>query len=163
MQFTYRPEGVDEPLVWDYDPDKIMNAEAEAIERRTGMEFAVWSEKLLSGSITATHGLLWVLLKRENPTLKYDQVVFATGEVSLSFTADERAKLRRELMDKRDREGLEPEEAELLADVEAEANQAGDPPLEPDDETGEEDAEAGDHDGDGVALTAPKDGTPPAE
>lgn len=139
MQFTYSPDGADEPEVWDFSPDKIMNPEAEAIERQTGLTFAEWQDKLLSGSMIATHGLLWVLLKRETPTLKYDQVVFATGEVSLNFTPVERAEIIAGLLKHDAIEGLEPEQRALLEQLQDEAAEAGDDPVTLD-EDGESDA-----------------------
>lgn len=132
MLFTYAPEGA-EPQVWDFSPDKIMSPEAEAIERQTGLTFVEWQQKLLTGSIMAAHGLLWVLLKRDNPQLKYDQVVFATGETSLDFSAEERAELISDLEKHDQLEGLEPEQRALLEQLRAEAADAGDPepvPLE---------------------------------
>lgn len=91
MQFTYTPEGSeDEPQVWDFEPGKLLNPEAEAIEKHTGMTFGEWQQKVLNGSVTALHGLLYVLLKREIPTLRYDQVKFRVDEVTFEFTDEEK-------------------------------------------------------------------------
>jgi hypothetical protein len=155
MQFTYTPDGSDEPQVWDFSPDKLMSPEAEAIERQTGFTFAEWQDKVLSGSVTAIHGLLWVMLKRENPTLKYDQVVFAMGEVGLDFTAEERAEILRELLKRDAIEGLEPPQRALLEQLQGEAAEAGDPPISLEDPADDEGGEDGP--GDGSLALVPKD------
>lgn len=87
MKFVYKPEGV-EPREWDFSPEKLMSPEAEAIERLTGMTFGEWAEAVRKGSITALHGLLYVMLKRQSPTMKYDEVQFNLSE--LDFVLDDR-------------------------------------------------------------------------
>ena len=89
-QFIYKPEGV-EPKSWDFDPSKLMNPEAEAIERHTGMTFVEWVQSLGKSSMLALHGLLFVFLKREIPTLKWDDVQFSISEVDLEMSDEESA------------------------------------------------------------------------
>lgn len=85
MRFIYAPEGV-EKRVWEFEPGKIMSPEGEAIERHTGMLFDEWQEKVQQGSMAAIHALLYVLLKREKPTLKYDQVQFSFSEIDWDYS-----------------------------------------------------------------------------
>lgn len=115
MRFIYKPEGA-EPREWDYNPDKFMNAEAEEIERRTGMTFGEWSEAVMKTSVRAIHGLLYVLLKRETPTLKWDQVVFSMSEIDLELTVEEKVAMRDEIL-KAIREGrLSEDESQAALD-----------------------------------------------
>lgn len=86
MKFVYKPEGADR-REWDFDPNRILNVEAEAIERETGLTWAEVTEQLGKGSIRAIHGVLWVLLKRSTPTLKYADVQFRLDEID--FEVDE--------------------------------------------------------------------------
>ena len=81
MKFVYAPEGA-EPKKWDYNPARLMSPEAEAIERHTGMTFGEFNVKCGQGSFTALHGLLYVLLKREYPTIKYDEVQFCLDDIN---------------------------------------------------------------------------------
>lgn len=88
MRFSYKPEGAD-PREWDFDASKLLSPEAEAIERNTGMTYQEWQDSLRRGSMLAFHGLLYVMLKRSNPTLKWDQVVFSYGEVDFILDEEE--------------------------------------------------------------------------
>jgi hypothetical protein len=86
---VYQPDGSDEPTRWPYNPRKLMSAEREAIERRTGMTFAEFTAAVLKGSSVARRALLWVMLKRDHPTLKYDTVDFAWDELKLEYSKQE--------------------------------------------------------------------------
>ena len=88
MKFIYKPEGA-EPMKWDYDPARLMSPEAEAIERHTGMTFGEFNVKCGQGSFTAIHGLLYVMLKREYPTLKYDEVQFCLDDIDFEPDDDD--------------------------------------------------------------------------
>lgn len=88
MQFVYTPEGAD-PKSWDFDPMKLLSPEAEAIERHTKMTYTDWLDRVSEGSMLALHGLLYVLLKRSDPTLKWEQVQFSLGEVTFELDDDE--------------------------------------------------------------------------
>jgi hypothetical protein len=96
MLFTYRPEGADE-RAWTYVPDKLMSSEAEAIEKVTGQDFTEFNTALLHGSVTARRALLWVLLKRTEPTLRHSQVDFPAGAVKLDFEAHELTEMREQI------------------------------------------------------------------
>ena len=120
MKFVYAPEGVD-PREWDFDPGKMMNPEAEAIERDTGMTFKNWVDAVMDESTTAVHALLWVLLKRQDPTLRYEQVQFAYDDWDFTMSREEKIRVRDELL-ARLRAGLAvtDEQRELLDDLQAE-------------------------------------------
>ena len=86
MKFIYAPEGA-EPMKWDYDPARLMSPEAEAIERHTGMTYGEFINACGNGSMSAIHGLLYVLLKRSYPTITYDEVQFCLDDIG--FEADD--------------------------------------------------------------------------
>lgn len=88
MRYVYTPEGA-EPQSWEYDASRLLSPEAEAIERHTGWTFEEWQAQLGRGSMLAHHGLLFVLLKRSRPTLKWDEVVFSYSEVDFELDEDE--------------------------------------------------------------------------
>lgn len=95
MQFVYKPEGV-EPDAWkrwEFDANKLMSPEAEAIERHTGMTFGEWKNAVVNESVRALHGLLFVMLKRENATLKWDEVQFSMSEVDFELDDEEAAEV----------------------------------------------------------------------
>jgi hypothetical protein len=99
MKFVYKPEGA-EPKSWDFAPDRLMNAEAEAIERHTGLTFGEFVDKISATSFLAIHGLLYVMLKRTIPTLKWDEVQFSLADVDFELDDAEAADAVRELADK---------------------------------------------------------------
>ena len=89
-RFVYAPEGAD-PKRWDFDPMKLMSVEVEAIEDKTGMPFRVWAEALGDMSFKAIHGLLYVYLKREIPTLKWDDVQFSAADIDFEVDDEDAA------------------------------------------------------------------------
>jgi len=90
VKFVYAPEGAD-PKKWDFAPEKLMSPEAEAIERNTGMTYAEWGTAVTKGSVLALHGLLFVLLKRDIPTIKWDDVQFSMSELDFELDDEETA------------------------------------------------------------------------
>lgn len=116
MQFVYKPEGAD-PRKWPLDPYKLMSPEVEAIERHTGLAFGEWVDQIGKGSFLAIHGLLYVMLKRSHPTLKWDEVVFCMADVDFEMDADERAETLAALEDKATRAPLSEEEALVLTEL----------------------------------------------
>ena len=113
MKFVYKPEGAD-PREWEFDPARLMSPEVEAIERHTGLAFAEWIEAVGKGSFLAYHGLLYVLLKRSVPTLKWDDVQFCMADLDLQLNDEEQAELVTRLLAKRDAGDIAPEESIYL-------------------------------------------------
>lgn len=126
MLFVYKPEGAD-PRKWEFDPTRLMSPEVEAIERHTGLTFEGWVEACGKGSFIALHGLLWVLLKRSSPTLKYDEVQFCMADLDFEMDEQERAEMRAELEAKPDRT---PAEERVLAELIESGVEAAEAPAE---------------------------------
>lgn len=113
MKFIYKPEGAN-PQSWDFEPNKLMSPEVEAIERNTGLTFMEWVMALEKGSFNAFHGLLYVMLKRTTPTLKWTDVQFCMDDVGWDLdVADMEAMI--EMLEKKAREGelTDPEAVQL--------------------------------------------------
>ncbi|MEH0635387.1 hypothetical protein QBA35_18990 [Streptomyces bottropensis] len=88
MKVTYTPEG-DEQQVFDYNPNKLMSVEREALERVTGRSFSDFAMGVLKGNALCRRALLHVLLKRQHPTLRLDDVDFAWDELTVEMTQGE--------------------------------------------------------------------------
>lgn len=89
MKFVYKPEGL-APREWEFEPERqLMSAECIAIEKLTGMEWGEWKAAVRKESMRAKHAYLWVLLKRENPTLLPKHVSFAPDEAVFVPSDDE--------------------------------------------------------------------------
>ncbi|NUS74875.1 MAG: hypothetical protein HOV70_01575 [Streptomyces sp.] len=88
MKVTYSPEDGDEQ-VFDYNPNKLMSAEREALESRTGKPFSDFAMGVLKGDALCRRALLHVLLKRQHPTLRFDDVDFCWDELTVEMTKGE--------------------------------------------------------------------------
>lgn len=101
MQLTYRPEGK-EPTVWPFEPQKLLSSEAIALEKVTGFTYEEFGQQVLRGSMLARRALLWVYLKRGEPTLRFDQLDPPVEAIELSFDPDELTKIRDEVFKNQD-------------------------------------------------------------
>ena len=79
MATTFRVDGQD----YDFDVDKLLNVELIAIERATGLTVNQWAAGLDAGSAVAVTGLVWVMRKRTEPTLKFEDVSFPMSTFEL--------------------------------------------------------------------------------
>ncbi|HEX4812253.1 MAG TPA: hypothetical protein VFV66_05820 [Nonomuraea sp.] len=88
MKVTYTPED-GEPQVFDYNPNKLLSAEREALEKRTGMSFSAFAMGVLKGNSLCRRAMLHVLLKRKHPTLRFEDVDFLWDELEVEMTKGE--------------------------------------------------------------------------
>ena len=117
VKLTYAPEGVD-PKAFEFEFERLLTPEVIAVEKLTGMTFGQWRQAVYDESMIAVHALLWVLLKRETPTLKPDQVQFAMADVV--FDVDLSDAEAREVIERlRKQDTLPDDEASYLAELEA--------------------------------------------
>jgi hypothetical protein len=89
MYLVYQPEGSDEPKRWEYNPRKLMSAEREALEKRTGRDFSEFTQGVLKGNSQCRRALLHLFLKRDHPGVRYEDVDFAWDELKLVQTRAE--------------------------------------------------------------------------
>lgn len=88
MQLVYKPEGADRQ-VWEFEPGRMLSPEAEAIEEVTGRNFNDAIAGIQGGNMKCTRAFLWVMLKREIPTLKFSELQIRVDEVDFELTDDE--------------------------------------------------------------------------
>ncbi len=81
----------DDRKTYDCDFDKLLNVEFIAIERVTGLTLIGIAQGLMDASAVAVTALVWVMRKRQEPTLRFDQVEFAMADVELENLDDEEA------------------------------------------------------------------------
>lgn len=108
MHITFTPED-GEKREWDFKLRKILTTEAEAIEKRAGIPYIELNARVLSSHPTARRALIWVLLKRTEPTLQYVDVDFEMGAFQAELDDEEKADLRAQL----DRAGATPDERRI--------------------------------------------------
>lgn len=98
MYLVYEPDGGEEQR-FQYKPQKLMSAEREALERRSRMDFTDFTKGVLNGNAVCRRALLWVLRKREHPTLKFEDVDFAWDELRLEYSKQEYELMRDQLIE----------------------------------------------------------------
>lgn len=94
MYLSYQPEGSDEPTRWKYDPRKLMSAEREKLERLTDRNYSDFTKDVVAGNSLCRRALLFVYLKRDHPTTRFEDVDFAWDELSLEYSKAELLKIR---------------------------------------------------------------------
>lgn len=74
---------------WDVELGRFLNVEIMAIERQTGMTASEFEDALNRGSMTAHTALVWLVRRRTEPGLKFDDVVFNSADLSIAAAEDE--------------------------------------------------------------------------
>jgi len=67
--------------VFDYDPTRMLNTEAIALQKVTGMRMQEWTTALTEGDAFALTGLVWLLFRRDGRDVAFDQVEFDMGSI----------------------------------------------------------------------------------
>lgn len=119
MIIKYSPED-GEPKEFEFIPSKLISPEAEAIENVGGNAWDSFEEfgfKFLKGNIRAYRAALWVMMKRSNPRLRFQDLVFKVGEVEVDYSKTELTKLR-EALEEGDESVSEQDRAYALSQVE---------------------------------------------
>lgn len=102
MYLVYAPEGDDggaEPKRWKYNPKKLMSAEREMLERRTGKNFSEFTTDVMKGNSQCRRALLFMFLKREHPGVRYEDVDFAWDELTLEHSKGELLLMREQVVE----------------------------------------------------------------
>lgn len=94
MYLSYKPDGQDDAQRWRYDPRKLMSAEREMLERRTDRNFSQFCQDVVQGNSLCRRALLFMFLKREHPTTRYEDVDFAWDELELEYSKGELIQIR---------------------------------------------------------------------
>lgn len=81
---------------WDLKTTAILIPEAAAVEKVCGERWPQVKAAALEGGAQALWAIAWVLMKRDDPTLRMTQWTPAADELSVDFDAEERALLRAE-------------------------------------------------------------------
>lgn len=80
FQLIYKPEGV-EPRSWRVDFDAMQSDEVEAVEDATGFLVGDWYDKIKS--MRLVRGLLWALLRRDNPELTFESLRISLNDLDI--------------------------------------------------------------------------------
>jgi hypothetical protein len=94
VYLVYKPEGSHEPKRFKYNPRKVMSAEREKIERLTDRNYSEFTKDVVAGNSLCRRALLFVFLKREHPTTRFEDVDFAWDELELEYSKGELVEIR---------------------------------------------------------------------
>jgi hypothetical protein len=72
---------------YELDVNNLLNVELIAITKATGMELPQLGQALKDGSVLALTALVWVLRRRSEPGLRFDDVQFTIGSLQLEDDA----------------------------------------------------------------------------
>jgi hypothetical protein len=94
MHVTYKPEDGDQ-VEWEFVPGRVRSSEMENMEGQFG---GPWDELILgvqSGSVRARRVMLWHLIRRDHPTLRFADVPdFFADELLVQFSSKELGPMR---------------------------------------------------------------------
>jgi hypothetical protein len=96
MKIIYTPEG-EPPREYIYSPGRIRTAQAEMLEKRTGMTWGDFNQALARGSVLARRALLWHFERQTHPTLRFEDVDFALDELEVRFDKSEYLGIREQM------------------------------------------------------------------
>lgn len=89
MDVTYTPEG-GAPQSWSFVAGRVPMSEAERIEAHAGCTWDEWITRLQSGAARARRVLLWHLMRRQHPSMRYEDTPdFMMSELVLEYDAAE--------------------------------------------------------------------------
>lgn len=94
MYLVYQPDGQDEPTRHRYDPNKLMSAEREMLERRTERNFSDFHKDVMQGNSLCRRALLYMYTKRDHAKVKWEDVDFAWDELTIEYSKSEWVEMR---------------------------------------------------------------------
>ena len=116
MIITYTPqEG--EVRTWEFTPQLLMTPEAEAIESVGGTlweDFDTFGQLFNKGNRRAYRAALWVLLRREDPSLRFETLSVGAMDIKLTLGEFERERIRA-VLTQGDR--IDPEQRRFFIDM----------------------------------------------
>jgi hypothetical protein len=129
---------------FEYHPNELLSFDAEAIEDVGGPTWGTYEEfgeKLIGGNLKARRAVLWVMLRRQNPRLRFVDLVVRADEVKIASDADDiRVYLAQDDLTEQERAAAERQLAELTGESEPAGKDGGgdsaidSPSLQPDSE-----------------------------
>lgn len=74
---------------YEYDEKRLMNTEAIALQKATGLRPPEFADGLKKGDAIALSGLVWLILRRSGSTLKFDELEFDLASIDVEEIKDE--------------------------------------------------------------------------
>jgi len=103
-----------EPRTWDLAELNIRSSEGEDVERVTGREFAEVMQGVRAQDLVAVRAYAWMLLRRDDPALRYTGFDPFIGEIRVELSPAEREEIAANVL--RDSPDMDDEERANLAE-----------------------------------------------
>lgn len=68
---------------YDYDPDRLLNTEAIALQKATGMTVKQFGAALAETDPVALTGLVWLAMRRAGKEVPFDELEFDLGSIAV--------------------------------------------------------------------------------
>jgi hypothetical protein len=98
VKLTFRPQDGDEQS-WTFDLGRFRVSERMDIERYSGMAWGTFKQALINERTAALKALLFVLIRREHPKYRFDDVDFCDDEIVTEVTLDDLHKGRQQVQE----------------------------------------------------------------
>jgi hypothetical protein len=101
MKLIYTPED-GERQEWSIRLSELLSPESEALEgcaRDSWQTFDEFTDLVDQGNLKARRALLWILLRRENPRLRFSDLVVKVGETDMDYDDGQVADLQATALD----------------------------------------------------------------
>jgi hypothetical protein len=96
MKLVYDPDpGNTPPEEYDFEPSKLMSAEAEAIEDLKGVKwdsFEEFGQLFLKGNSKAHRAALWIMKYRKDRSVRFEDLSYPLEALRITFTGEESRK-----------------------------------------------------------------------
>lgn len=91
MKLIYTPDPEKPSQTYDFEPSKLLSAEAEAIEdlKARWDTFEEFGQLFLKGNAKAHRAALWVMMRRVNPAVRFEDLNYPLEALRITFTDDE--------------------------------------------------------------------------
>lgn len=120
MILTYSPEGED-AMKWNIRFKDFRRSDADEIQKLSGMKFGPFQDAVsVGGDASALAVLVFVMLRKTHPVLRFQDFDPRLGDMDLSFDADELAQVREKLV----ADGADPDTLARLDEAMADAEPA---------------------------------------
>jgi hypothetical protein len=94
MKLIYKPDDDKPAQVYDFEPSKLLSAEAEAIEdlKARWDTFEEFGQLFLKGNAKAHRAALWVMMRRVNPAVRFEDLNYPLAALRITFSDEESEK-----------------------------------------------------------------------
>jgi hypothetical protein len=104
MRVTFNPFDGTEEKSWEFDPEDVLQSDAEGIEKAYGQSWEIWLHGLRTGEAKARRVLLWQMLREDHRAaggrikLRFDDTPdFRMKQLKLEMSSDEMRELDRQI------------------------------------------------------------------